>query len=134
MLVDRPVSIIAAGRSCELRQAYSAIKTHSTWEEIDMKLMAITITSLAALLSIGQTSAADGKAVFDKACIGCHTVLSPKITGDMANWEPRLKLGNDALVASVIKGKGAMLPRSGNASLTDADIKAAVDYMVTQIK
>jgi cytochrome c5 len=99
-----------------------------------MKLIATTIIGLAALLSIGQASAADGKAVFDKACIGCHAVLSPKMTGDMANWEPRLKLGNDALVASVIKGKGAMLPRSGNASLTDADIKAAVDYMVTQIK
>ena len=99
-----------------------------------MKLIAITITSLAALLSIGQASAADGKAVFDKACFGCHNVLSPKMTGEMANWEPRLKLGNDALVASVIKGKGAMLPRSGNASLTDADIKAAVEYMVTQIK
>jgi len=99
-----------------------------------MKLMAITITCLAALLGSGQASAADGKAVFDKACVGCHTVLSPKMTGDMANWEPRLKLGNDALFASVIKGKGAMLPRSGNASLTDADIKAAVDYMVTQIK
>jgi len=99
-----------------------------------MKRIAITITSLAALLSIGQASAADGKAVFDKACFGCHNVLSPKMTGEMANWEPRLKLGNDALVASVIKGKGAMLPRSGNASLTDADIKAAVEYMVTQIK
>jgi len=99
-----------------------------------MKLMAITITSLAALLGSGQASAADGKAVFDKACFGCHNVLSPKMTGEMANWEPRLKLGNDALVASVIKGKGAMLPRSGNASLTDADIKAAVEYMVTQIK
>jgi len=99
-----------------------------------MKRMAITITSLVALLSIGQASAADGKAVFDKTCSGCHTVLSPKMTGDMANWEPRLKLGNDALVASVIKGKGAMLPRSGNAALTDADIKAAVEYMVTQIK
>ena len=99
-----------------------------------MKLIAITIISLAALLSSGQAPAADGKAVFDKACFGCHNVLSPKMTGEMANWEPRLKLGNDALVASVIKGKGAMLPRSGNASLTDADIKAAVEYMVTQIK
>jgi cytochrome c5 len=99
-----------------------------------MKLMAITITSLVALLGSGLASAADGKAVFDKACFGCHNVLSPKMTGEMANWEPRLKLGNDALVDSVIKGKGAMLPRSGNASLTDADIKAAVDYMVTQIK
>ena len=56
------------------------------------------------------------------------------MTGEMANWEPRLKQGNDALVASVIKGKGAMPPKGGNASLADADIKAAVEYLVTQIK
>jgi cytochrome c5 len=99
-----------------------------------MKLALIALTSLAALFSIGQASAADGKAVFDKACFSCHNLMPPKLTGDMANWEPRLKQGNDALVASVIKGKGAMPPKAGVASLADADIKAAVEYMVTQIK
>lgn len=97
-----------------------------------MKLAVITITSFAALFSIGQASAADGKAVFDKACVGCHNLMPPKLTGDMANWEPRLKLGNAALAASVIKGKGAMPPKGGAQS--DADAKAAVEYMVTQIK
>lgn len=99
-----------------------------------MKLTVIMMTSFAALFSIGQASAADGKAVFDKICFGCHNLMSPKLTGEMANWEPRLKQGNDALVVSVTKGKGAMPPKAGNASLTDADIKAAVEYMVTQIK
>ena len=99
-----------------------------------MKLAVITITSFAALFGIGQASAADGKAVFEKSCAGCHNMISPKLTGEMANWEPRLKQGNDALVASVIKGKGAMPPKGGNVSLADADIKAAVEYLVTQIK
>lgn len=99
-----------------------------------MKLAVITITSLAALISIGQASAADGKAVFEKTCIACHKLMSPKMEGEMANWQPRLKQGNDALVASVIKGKGAMPPKGGNASLADADVKAAVEYLLTQIK
>jgi len=99
-----------------------------------MKLAVITITSFAALFSIGQASAADGKAIYDKSCAGCHSAMSPKLTGEKANWEPRLKQGNDVLVASVIKGKGAMPPKGGNASLADTDVKAAVEYMVTQIK
>ena len=99
-----------------------------------MKLAVITITSFAALFSIGQASAADGKAIYDKSCAGCHKMMSPKLTGEKEKWEPRLKQGNDVLVASVIKGKGAMPPKGGNASLADADVKAAVEYMVTQIK
>ncbi len=97
-----------------------------------MKLAVITITSLAALFSMGPASAADGKAIYDKTCAGCHSAMSPKLTGEKAKWEPLLKQGNDALVASVIKGKGAMPPKGGAQS--DADVKAAVEYMVTQIK
>ena len=33
-----------------------------------------------------------------------------------------------------IKGKGAMPPKGGNMSLPDADVKAAVDYMVAGSK
>ena len=97
-----------------------------------MKLAVITITSFAALFIMGQASAADGKAVYDKACAGCHSMMSPKLTGEKAKWEPLLKQGNAALVATVIKGKGIMPPKGGAQS--DADAKAAVEYMVTQIK
>jgi cytochrome c5 len=97
-----------------------------------MKIAVITIAGFAALFSMGQVAAADGKAVFDKTCAGCHAAMSPKLTGEKAKWEPLLKQGKAALAASVIKGKGAMPPKGGAAS--DADVKAAVDYMVTQIK
>ena len=38
----------------------------------------------------------------------------------------------DALVASAVRGKGAMPAKGGNPSLADADVKAAVDYLVAQ--
>ena len=39
-----------------------------------------------------------------------------------------------ALVATVVKGKGAMPPKAGNASLADADIKVAVEHMLASVK
>jgi cytochrome c5 len=40
----------------------------------------------------------------------------------------------DSLLQSVIKGKGAMPPRGGNPSLSDAEVRAAVEFMVGQAK
>ena len=37
---------------------------------------------------------------------------APKL-GDKAAWAPRAATGKDALLASVIKGKGAMPPKAG---------------------
>lgn len=76
--------------------------------------------------------AADGKAVYDKTCAMCHAAgvaNAPKF-GDKAAWAPRIGTGVPALVGSVVKGKGAMPPKGGAADLAEADIKAAVEYMV----
>jgi cytochrome c5 len=79
---------------------------------------------------------ADGKAVYDKTCFACHAQSvagSPKI-GDKAAWAPRIKQGMDTLMQSVLKGKGAMPPKGGNPSLSDAEVKAAVEFLVSQAK
>ncbi len=36
--------------------------------------------------------------------------------------------------ASVLKGKGAMPPKGGNASLSEAQVRAAVEFMISQSK
>lgn len=80
--------------------------------------------------------AADGKAVYDKTCVACHAAgvaNAPKF-GDKAAWEPRVATGRAALVASVMKGKGVMPPKAGNADLKDDEIQAAVDYMLSAVK
>lgn len=84
----------------------------------------------------GTAQAADGKAVYDKVCTVCHAsgvANAPKL-GDKAAWAPRIATGRDALVASVIKGKGAMPPKGGAGDLKDDDVKAAVDYLIGAAK
>lgn len=98
-----------------------------------MKLALVGIATLVASFAAGQSTAADGKKVYTKNCAICHNALAPKL-GDKAAWEPRIKQGTDALVAAVVKGKGAMPPRAGKPALVDEDIKAAVEYMVSQAK
>ncbi len=97
-----------------------------------MKEGVVALAVMAALVTAGPVAAADGKAVYDKTCAACHKVMPPKL-GDKAAWAPRIKQGADALTASAIKGKGAMPPKGGS-SLPDADIKAAVEYMIGQAK
>ena len=76
--------------------------------------------------------AAQGKGLYESTCAACHAsgVAGAPKAGDKAAWAPRLKTGKDALYASTLKGKGAMPPKGGNMSLSDADIKAAVDYLI----
>ena len=81
-------------------------------------------------------AAADGKATYDATCSACHgagVAGAPKL-GDKPAWAARLKAGKDALYTVAIKGKGAMPPKGGNLALADADVKAAVDYMLAAAK
>tara|TARA_R110002167_G_scaffold12233_1_gene52299 strand:- start:10963 stop:11250 length:288 start_codon:yes stop_codon:yes gene_type:complete len=85
----------------------------------------------AALLS-SVVFAADGEAVYNKACVNCHAVGvagAPK-THNADDWAPRLAAGIDALVASATAGKGAMPPKGLCMDCTDADLKAAIEFMV----
>jgi len=88
----------------------------------------------AAEKPANKAAAADGRAVYTSSCAACHATGAagaPK-TGDKAAWAPRIKTGNDVLYASALKGKGAMPAKGGNAGLSDAEVKAAVDHMVGQ--
>jgi len=93
---------------------------------------AVVATTAAA----PATSKPDGKKVFDTTCTACHTpgvAGAPKL-GDKKDWAPHLAHGVDVLYATAIKGKGAMPPKGGNTALSDAEVKAAVDYMVAAAK
>jgi cytochrome c5 len=100
-----------------------------------MKSM-LFIAAAAGALFTQNAIAADGKATYEKVCKTCHAAGvagAPKL-GDKAAWGPRIKTGMPALYNSAIKGKNAMPAKGGNPSLSDADVKAAVDYMVAASK
>lgn len=97
------------------------------------KLLSFGIGLMA--LAAGQAWAADGKAIYDKTCVACHAsgvANAPKF-GDKAAWAPRIATGNAAMLASVIKGKGAMPPKAGT-NLGEDELKAAIEYMVNAAK
>jgi cytochrome c5 len=91
--------------------------------------------SAAALLALGSMSVqADGQAIYDQHCKGCHIAgvgNAPK-PGDAAAWEPRIAKGVDAMVQTVVTGKGAMPPKGTCASCDEASLKAAVEVLIAQ--
>jgi len=90
----------------------------------------------AALMVAAAPAKVDGKAVYDQACSVCHAagIAGAPKTGDKAAWAPRIAQGKDTLYTHAIGGIRAMPAKGGNASLADAEVKAAVDVMISQAK
>lgn len=94
-----------------------------------------TPAAAPAAAPAATADAAAGEALYKQACMACHVAGvagAPKV-GDKAAWAPRIQQGVPALVQSAIKGKGAMPPKGGSAA-PDAQIAAAVNYMVNASK
>jgi len=78
----------------------------------------------------------DGQQVYQASCVACHDAGiagAPKL-GDKGQWAKRIAKGPDALYASAVNGvqgsAGVMPAKGGNPALSDAEVRAAVDYMV----
>ncbi|MGI9302997.1 MAG: c-type cytochrome [Gammaproteobacteria bacterium] len=79
-------------------------------------------------------SGGKGKEVYGGACFACHdqgVANAPKL-GDKEAWGTRLEQGTGTLYTSALNGKGTMPAKGGRVDLSDDDIKAAVDYMLSQ--
>ena len=86
----------------------------------------------------GWTAAAlasEGSDVYKQTCAICHSAGMPGAPrlGNRADWQPRLLAGRPALLHSVLNGHKAMPPKGGNASLSDAQAEAALDYMLSKV-
>ncbi|MFC2707590.1 MAG: c-type cytochrome, partial [Neisseria sp.] len=81
-----------------------------------------------------ESAKVDGKAVFEANCKACHSGLIPgaPAVGKKEDWAPRIKQGKDTLHKHAIEGFQAMPAKGGNGSLSDDEVKAAVDYMANE--
>lgn len=82
----------------------------------------------------------DGAQVYDQSCAACHAsgiAGAPKL-GDQVQWKTRLAKGTNILYVNALNGisssAGVMPAKGGNASLSDTEVKAAVDYIVAKTK
>ncbi|WP_027996740.1 c-type cytochrome [Simplicispira psychrophila] len=92
----------------------------------------------APAAAVAVADNAKGKSVYNKTCALCHgsgVAGAPKV-GDKADWGPRVAQGKDTLYKHATEGftgaKGMMPARGGSTTLTDDDVKAAVDFMADQ--
>ena len=83
----------------------------------------------------------EGKKVFDGLCMACHGANSaipyaPRVTKN-DEWAPRIAKGKAVLLKHAMEGftgpdGGVMPAKGGNNDLTEAQISAAINYMVNQ--
>ncbi len=127
LLIVMIVQMITGGLRVEAGPAMSE-------DAVAQRLQPVGNVALAETSS--TTEAGSGEQVVNAVCQACHgagLVGAPKL-GDKAAWRPRLAQGVNTLHEHAIKGIRAMPPKGGNASLSDAEVSAAVDYMLKQSK
>jgi len=79
-----------------------------------------------------------GEEVYRLACASCHDsgIGGAQVIGDRDGWRSRLSKGMDVLVRHSIDGfsgaVGDMPPRGGQMQLSDAEVEAAVCYLIEQ--
>ena len=88
----------------------------------------------AAPAAAAPAASAKGQEVYQASCFACHgtgAAGAPKV-GDAAAWAPRIDKGMDTLMNHAINGFNAMPPKGTCFSCSDADLQAAVEFMVKE--
>lgn len=108
-------------------------------------LVASAVGSLMMVFASGAMAAsakdiAHGKEVFGRVCFACHATGAagaPKV-GDKAEWGPRIAKGLPTLLNHAENGftgkSGSMPPRGTCGDCSNDDLKAAIEYMISQAK
>lgn len=101
---------------------------------------AAAVAAEAAKGQVAYAGTLDGSVIFGNLCTGCHTAgvaKAPKL--EKSAWAARIAQGVETLHAHAINGyngpDGGIMPaRGGNPALSDEQVKATVDWMLTQLK
>ncbi len=104
-------------------------------DEAEVRIQPVAKFELAKAEAPAASGPRDGATIYNTVCGACHNTGAagaPKID-DKGAWAPRVAQGKDALIKSLTNGKGAMPPKGG-ATLSDAEIKGVIDYVVGKVK
>ena len=76
-----------------------------------------------------------GEEVYNSACMSCHAsgAAGAPMAGNKNQWSDRIEKGNETLYASAINGIGVMPAKGGISTLTDDEVKSAVDYLISEL-
>jgi len=98
--------------------------------------VAVATAEEMAQLRAAASGEINGEVTYQSACFSCHgagVAGAPKL-GDADAWRPRRDKGVETLYEHSIKGFNAMPPKGGFINLSDEQVQAGVDYMLSQVK
>ena len=84
--------------------------------------------------SVSAKKALTGQEVYNTVCMSCHTsgAAGAPVIGNNNQWSDRLSKGKDTLYANAVNGIGIMPAKGGVSSLSDNEVKSAVDYILSE--
>lgn len=135
-LIPPEVSPAAQQRERARIAPVGAVYAGTTGAAAQAAASAAALAAASAKVAYGGTM--DGEVIFNNLCTGCHTSgVGGAPTLDPAHWTARVAQGMDVVYAHAIDGYtgpdgGVMPPKGGNPALTDDQVKATVDWMVSQ--
>jgi len=105
-------------------------------DDAELRIQPVARVEMQKAVGKSDGKPRDGATIYNTVCTACHatSVAGAPKTGDKAAWAPRIATGMAALLKSATDGKNAMPARGGAADLSDAELKAAVDYLVGKAK
>lgn len=111
-------------------------ETSAASDDAELRIQPLARVEMQKAVVKSDGKPRSGEAIYNTVCTACHAtgVAGAPKTGDKAAWAPRIATGSAALLKSATEGKNAMPARGGAADLTDAELKAAVDYLVGKAK
>lgn len=116
---------------------YDTVKEKATEERLlssEKINLASNPTFKTEVIEVSSTKS--GKDIYNSVCMSCHMsgAAGAPITGEVDQWSERIAKGNDTLYNNAINGIGVMPAKGGLMSLSNDDVKLAVDYMIDQSK
>ena len=107
-------------------------------DDVSVETAPAAVAAATPSAESSMKSSIDAAKLYSTTCFACHdtgAAGAPKV-GDTAAWKERIATGQEALYESAIKGKttptGVMPPKGGYMNLTDDEVKAIVDFMVSK--
>lgn len=129
------IVLIAILYPLTVKKSTSAADAAAGDDAADIRIQPVAKFELTKAEAPAASGPKDGPTVYNSICGACHNsgaAGAPKID-DKAAWAPRVAQGKETLYKSALGGKGAM-PAKGGSSLSDDEIKGAVDYILSKVK
>ncbi|MBE4574773.1 cytochrome C [Vibrio navarrensis] len=114
--------------------AFAANVSQSEYDAIAERIKPVGNVYLAGSEPVVEepTGPRDGAKVYGTFCVACHAtgVTGAPITGNAADWAPRIAQGKELLINHAINGFNAMPAKGTCMDCSDEEIVAAIDHMI----